>query len=161
MNNVMLVGALSVSLLALVGCNKKQESESSLDSNAVMSENVISVAETANVMAGDPNSVPVVENASTQAVQDVVDTVAVVSSDKPTPRNIQTALKNAGFYSGKVDGSIGPKTKKAIEAFQEKEGLKADGKVGPKTWRALSAYLNKTTEVANPTADVLSTTEQQ
>ena len=52
------------------------------------------------------------------------------------------ALKNAGFYSGKIDGKIGPGSKKAIEAFQQSKGLKADGKVGPKTWAALEPFLN-------------------
>ena len=58
-------------------------------------------------------------------------------------KDIQTALKNAGFYNGNVDGKIGSKTKKAIEEFQKAKGLKADGKVGPKTWTELSKYLTK------------------
>jgi len=59
---------------------------------------------------------------------------------KPTGIEIQTALKNAGFYTGNVDGKIGPKSKKAIEDFQKANGLKVDGKVGPKTWEALSKH---------------------
>jgi peptidoglycan hydrolase-like protein with peptidoglycan-binding domain len=62
---------------------------------------------------------------------------------KQTMRDIQAALKNAGFYEGKIDGIFGPKTKKAIEEFQAKNNLKVDGKVGPKTWSMLSAYLQK------------------
>ncbi|MDD5561565.1 MAG: peptidoglycan-binding domain-containing protein [Candidatus Omnitrophica bacterium] len=61
---------------------------------------------------------------------------------KPTNIEIQTALKNAGFYSGNIDGKIGPKSKKAIEDFQSANGLKVDGKVGANTWGALSRYLN-------------------
>jgi peptidoglycan hydrolase-like protein with peptidoglycan-binding domain len=61
---------------------------------------------------------------------------------KPSAIEIQTALKNAGFYSGKVDGKIGPMSKKAIEAFQQANGLTVDGKVGPKTWGALSKFLS-------------------
>ncbi|MBN1913748.1 MAG: peptidoglycan-binding protein [Candidatus Omnitrophica bacterium] len=60
---------------------------------------------------------------------------------KPVPKEIQSALKNAGYYSGRIDGKIGPVSKKAIEAFQKAKGLKADGKVGPKTWAVLSGYL--------------------
>ncbi|MBF0490585.1 MAG: peptidoglycan-binding protein [Candidatus Omnitrophica bacterium] len=78
--------------------------------------------------------------------------VSAAVSDKPTPKQIQQALKNAGFYTGKIDGNIGPKTKKAVEEFQAQNGLKADGKVGAKTWKALSAHLGQSTEVANPTA---------
>ena len=61
---------------------------------------------------------------------------------KPSGTEIQTALKNAGFYTGTVDGKIGPKTKKAVEEFQKANGLKADGKVGPKTWTLLGKYLS-------------------
>lgn len=61
---------------------------------------------------------------------------------KPTAKEIQTALKNAGLYTGKIDGKIGPMTKKAIEEFQKANGFNIDGKVGPKTWEALSKYLN-------------------
>jgi len=63
---------------------------------------------------------------------------------KPTAKEIQAALKNAGFYTGEIDGKIGPMTKKATEEFQKANGLKADGKVGPNTWAALSKYLNPT-----------------
>jgi peptidoglycan hydrolase-like protein with peptidoglycan-binding domain len=61
---------------------------------------------------------------------------------KPTPIEIQTALKNANFYTGAIDGKIGPKTKKAVAEFQKANGLAADGRVGPKTWNALNKYLN-------------------
>ncbi|MFH1440904.1 MAG: peptidoglycan-binding domain-containing protein [Candidatus Omnitrophota bacterium] len=61
---------------------------------------------------------------------------------RPSIRNIQTALKNAGCYTGKVDGKSGPLTKKAIKDFQKTANLKIDGKVGPKTWDVLSKYLN-------------------
>lgn len=61
---------------------------------------------------------------------------------KPTVNEIQTALKNAGYYSGNVDGKAGPVTKKAVEEFQKANGLNADGKVGPKTWVLLGKHLN-------------------
>jgi len=68
---------------------------------------------------------------------------AVVSQGKAaSDKDIQQALKNAGFYQGEIDGKFGPKTKKAIEDFQAKNNLKADGKVGPLTWGKLGVYLN-------------------
>ncbi len=62
---------------------------------------------------------------------------------KPTAIDIQTALRNAGFYAGTIDGKAGVKTKKAITEFQKANGLTADGKVGPKTWGVLSRYLTQ------------------
>ena len=66
---------------------------------------------------------------------------ARASAIKSTPKRIQTALKNAGYYTGSVDGKIGPQTKQAIKEFQRTHGLSADGKVGSKTWTQLAQYL--------------------
>lgn len=59
---------------------------------------------------------------------------------KPTTREIQQALKNAGFYQGPVDGKWGPLTKDAIKEFQRVHGLTDDGVVGKQTWAKLKAY---------------------
>ena len=61
---------------------------------------------------------------------------------KPTTKQIQIALKNAGFYTGMADGKKGPLTNKAIDDFQKANDLPVDGKVGPKTWAVLGKYLN-------------------
>ncbi|RKY33324.1 MAG: hypothetical protein DRP74_00350 [Candidatus Omnitrophota bacterium] len=68
-----------------------------------------------------------------------------VSAKPPilTNRQIQKALKKAGYYHGKIDGKIGPMTKKAVQDFQKANNLKVDGKVGPQTTSALSKYLPK------------------
>jgi predicted RNase H-like nuclease (RuvC/YqgF family) len=60
---------------------------------------------------------------------------------KPTAEEIQTALKNAGFYNGSIDGKIGKKTKSAIREFQKANELVVDGVVGDKTWAKLGKYL--------------------
>lgn len=66
----------------------------------------------------------------------------VSSGRKATSRNIQKALKNAGLYTGSIDGKVGKETKKAIKVFQQNNGLTADGIVGKKTWSELEKYLN-------------------
>ena len=50
---------------------------------------------------------------------------------------IQTRLKNWGYYNGTVDGVYGSQTEKAVRWFQEKNGLNADGQVGDQTLAAL------------------------
>ncbi len=59
---------------------------------------------------------------------------------KPTNKDIQIALRNAGFYNGEIDGDIGPMTEQAIRQFQRMHNLSVDGKVGPKTWSVLKKY---------------------
>jgi peptidoglycan hydrolase-like protein with peptidoglycan-binding domain len=56
-------------------------------------------------------------------------------------RQIQTALRKAGFYKGEIDGKEGPQTTRAIKAFQKAKGLNPDGVVGSKTWEELEKYL--------------------
>lgn len=50
---------------------------------------------------------------------------------------IQTKLKRWGYYNGEIDGIFGSQTKKAVIAFQKKNGLVADGIAGPKTLAAM------------------------
>lgn len=50
---------------------------------------------------------------------------------------IQTKLKNWGYYAGDVDGVYGSATERAVRAFQRKNGLTADGKAGAQTLEAL------------------------
>ena len=43
---------------------------------------------------------------------------------------IQTRLKNWGYYSGAVDGVYGSKTEEAVRFFQRRNGLTPDGQAG-------------------------------
>ena len=50
---------------------------------------------------------------------------------------LQGRLKYLGFYTGKIDGNFGDRTYRAVRLFQYEFGMKVDGKVGPKTKRKL------------------------
>ena len=67
-------------------------------------------------------------------------------SNTLSTRQVQTALKTAGFYDGPVDGQWGRKTKKLVKAFQRAKGLTPDGRVGSQTAAALAKYLNAPSE---------------
>ena len=58
-------------------------------------------------------------------------------SSGDTVRQIQTKLKQWGYYAGAVDGVYGSGTEKAVRYFQQKNGLAVDGKAGAKTLAAL------------------------
>lgn len=58
-------------------------------------------------------------------------------SSGTTVKQIQTKLKNWGYYSGSVDGIYGSRTESAVKSFQAKNGLTVDGKAGPRTLQAL------------------------
>lgn len=62
---------------------------------------------------------------------------------RPTIRQVQTALRNAGYNPGGIDGKMGRQTREAIRAFQRAYDLKADGRVGRRTWEKLRPYLEQ------------------
>ena len=56
-----------------------------------------------------------------------------VGSTGQEVRNIQTKLKNWGYFNSAVDGIFGSKTEAAVKSFQRKNGLTPDGIAGPAT----------------------------
>jgi peptidoglycan hydrolase-like protein with peptidoglycan-binding domain len=129
--------------ITMFGCGKKQEA--SQEPMTMEALNTINApAATAPETKAEQQVAPSPAQPAAPAAQAKVETALTPPQGpyKPSAIEIQTALKNAGFYTGKVDGKIGPMSKKAIEAFQKANGLTADGKVGPKTWVALSKFLN-------------------
>lgn len=134
-------------LAVLASCNQQKSDTTTvvpLDQMSTGKDVTISLNQQAPAVA-EPLAAP--------AEQVVVSEVSAVAADivsvLPTNEQIQQALKNAGLYDGTVDGVLGKKSKAAIIAFQEQNGLTADGKVGKKTWAKLSQYL---TVSAAPTA---------
>ena len=54
---------------------------------------------------------------------------------------VQKALSKLGYDPGEIDGKDGPKTQKAVRAFQAHASIKIDGKVGKETRNALTNEL--------------------
>ena len=63
-------------------------------------------------------------------------------------REIQTKLKQWGYYDGAVDGVFGSQTTAAVKLFQQRNGLTADGIAGPATLAAMGIN-NSSTGSAN------------
>jgi peptidoglycan hydrolase-like protein with peptidoglycan-binding domain len=129
----------------MFGCGKKQETAQ--DAMTMEALNTINAPAATAGVEMQPVTAPAATQATTAPAAEVkTEPLATLPSipAKPTAMDIQTALKNAGYYAGKIDGKIGPMSKKAIEDFQKANGLTADGKVGPKTWAVLGKYLTTT-----------------
>jgi peptidoglycan hydrolase-like protein with peptidoglycan-binding domain len=60
-------------------------------------------------------------------------------------REVQEALKAKGNDPGPIDGRMGPKTRAALKAFQEANGLKATGQLDDQTADKLG--VSKTTSM--------------
>ncbi len=57
---------------------------------------------------------------------------------------VQRALTVAGFAPGPIDGQWGPRTERAVRAFQRAQGLEPTGVVGQRTWDALQPFVQAT-----------------
>ena len=87
----------------------------------------------------------------TKSLQEKTKTITIEEPNKvvpeaksrPTVKQVQSALANAGYDPGEIDGKRGRQTRDAIRAFQRAHGLSVDGKIGKKTWELLKEYLDK------------------
>lgn len=68
------------------------------------------------------------------------DEVKYYSSSHEGIKDIQKALKAAGFNPGGIDGKMGPKTKEAILKFQAAKALTQSGQIDSKTLEKLKRY---------------------
>lgn len=142
MERPVLFGMLA-SVFLVGGCAGPQAQQvNQLKSDIGLLDQRVSQLERAGLRSSDWPSDPSVQPA---AVGPAATPARPSPSVKPSKREIQQALKNAGFYQGSVDGKIGPMTREAIRQFQQVNGLKVDGVVGRQTWEKLSAYLDQTT----------------
>lgn len=149
-----LVAVLSIAVVA-VGCGKSQDQQASINTTGFELDKTEELAQLPQSSSSSQQAsievLPIETSPVTPAIgtgipsASSLDTQAALTSVEGLSRNqqIQTALKAAGLYTGKIDGKIGPVSKKAIETFQANNGLKVDGKVGPQTWAALEQYLTQ------------------
>jgi peptidoglycan hydrolase-like protein with peptidoglycan-binding domain len=133
-----------ISLLVLSGCATTAKKQDDLETQGL--RNQVTALETQlqakddelknlrDEMAGQPSTVTIQNK-----------TVSEVKS-RPTVRQIQLALKNAGYDPGSVDGKMGKQTRNAIKAFQKDNKLSTDGRVGNKTWSILKQNLTPKTQ---------------
>lgn len=66
-------------------------------------------------------------------------------------KQIQTKLKQWGYYTGNVDGVYGSKTVAAVKYFQSKNGLTADGIAGSKTLAAMGITSTSSSSASSAT----------
>lgn len=135
MARILLVLFLGAALLP--GCATTSSPGSMALENRVQSlENRLSVLEADRSVTAAPTRV-----ASMATLSQEDSTSSAASASEMTKEEIQQALKNAGYYSGTVDGKIGPQTRAAIRQFQDDMGLKVDGVAGRMTKEKLFKYL--------------------
>ena len=70
-------------------------------------------------------------------------------------RNIQTRLKNWGYYTYTVDGIYGSRTVTAVKSFQRNNGLTPDGIAGPATLSKIGLPTGSTSSSSSSNVNLL------
>jgi hypothetical protein len=71
------------------------------------------------------------------------DSILAYTHVGPEVAEAQCLLRRAGIPPGDIDGVFGPKTQRAVERVQTRNGLVVDGVIGPHTWKALREATSK------------------
>ena len=66
-----------------------------------------------------------------------------------TVKKIQRVIKNAGYYTGSIDGIYGSKTTSGVKKYQRAKGLTADGIAGPNTLKSMGIAQSSSNVQAN------------
>ena len=132
------VGLAGLGIFVLSGCATMNKNDLLLNQGL---RNRISALETQ--LSEKDNELNSLKESMAKIEQEANSNVQNANDQYADPKQIQTALKNAGYYAGMVDGKMGRKTRKAVKEFQKANNLHADGKVGKNTWEILKEYLEK------------------
>jgi len=129
-----------VFIFSLSGCATTSKNDELL--NQGLKNKIVALEESLRQKDEEINSL---RESLTKSSEVPVEQVSKVKEVKehPSIKQIQTALKNAGYYQGAVDGKMGKGTRQAVRDFQKANNLFADGKVGKKTWDVLNEHLEK------------------
>lgn len=85
---------------------------------------------------------------------EIQETISRYGSSGSEVRQIQTKLKNWGYYKGSIDGVYGSKTYSAVKSFQRKNGLTADGIAGKATLAAMGISSGSSSSAGTNSANI-------
>lgn len=134
----MQLGVAVVGIFVLSGCATMNKNDALLNQGL---RNKISALE--SQLKEKDDEINSLKEATVKSSEDATTGKYTEEKQSADPKQIQTALKNAGYYQGTVDGKLGKKTRRAVREFQKANKLPADGKVGMGTWEVLKEYLDK------------------
>jgi peptidoglycan hydrolase-like protein with peptidoglycan-binding domain len=72
-----------------------------------------------------------------QATRKLLDMGAIPTLSAERVLQVQQALQRKGFDPGPIDGVLGPMTREAVRAFQDRYGMPATGEIDNQTLYAL------------------------
>jgi peptidoglycan hydrolase-like protein with peptidoglycan-binding domain len=110
-----------------------------------------------------PNYTPkIVELAQSVSSTDTVQpTILRIGSKGADVQQLQTLLKELGYYNSVVDGQYGETTLTAVSKFQISKGLSADGVAGVKTREILQKAVNQKKATPAPSSTPETTKKQK
>ncbi len=134
-------GVIICAIVFIAGCATTRGTATKKEAKEAKSAEATEVAATPVAASEQP-----AEQITTMSAEQTMQSTAV-EANKPvrniTNKELQRALKVAGYYNGSIDGHVGKNTRHAIKEFQKANDLKVDGIVGRNTRALLIKYLEK------------------
>ena len=131
---------MATALVAGCASQRSAQEVNQLRADVGLLDQRVNQLERASVRQGTSVNLPEPSSMTSQATSSEPSTASSATWTRPSKRQIQHALKNAGVYQGPIDGKLGHSSRAAIREFQQKNGLKVDGSVGRQTWEKLAPY---------------------
>lgn len=85
--------------------------------------------------------------------------ILLLGSEGSKVSELQTLLKQLGYYDHSVDGIFGDRTKQAVVEFQRQMNLPVDGQAGNSTFKRLAETARKAPSDSNPDASPVASAE--
>jgi peptidoglycan hydrolase-like protein with peptidoglycan-binding domain len=130
---------LAVAVALLAGCGSRNSPQTGAQAPAVLPSTAPSSAPS---VSETPSATPSTSAAPTPTPTSTATAKPQklkVGSKGPAVLALQQRLTELGYWNGKADGKFGGTTQQAVFALQKAAGIGRDGSVGPKTQKALDA----------------------
>lgn len=109
--------------------------------SSFVSLGVVSVISLASIgLAGAPVNAQIPDAATDLEEYETQTPILGYGNSGETVADVQSFLREQGYYNGQIDGVYGSETREAVRTFQEDQGLFGDGIIGNQTWDAMTDF---------------------
>jgi len=132
--------AAAATITLLAGCGPDDSSQTGAQAPSVQPS-----AEPSPSVSESPSATPTTSPTATPTPTKTAPPEKLkIGSKGPAVLALQQRLTDLGYWNGKADGKFGGTTQQAVFALQKAAGIGRDGSVGPKTQKALDAGVRPT-----------------
>ena len=135
---------IAVAVALVAGCGSNSSPQTGAQAPSVLPSTAPSSAPSASETPSATPSTSATPTPTTTTTAPAKPQKLKAGSKGPAVLALQERLTELGYWNGKADGNFGGTTQQAVYALQKAAGIGRDGSVGPKTQKALDAGVQPT-----------------